>query len=351
VAELKEDNDRRVIDVKTFTIPIFGEDVTSASLVEKLAEHCKHKRKLVGPNGRHLEPISGDSLAIVASDELGVFIGKDKHAAGTMIPMLVKMAYAESYRKSTKKGGEEHADRLALTILGCTAPEWMHDTVIGDAMSGGFLDRVLLIHREPTTRFWARDKIPLMDPILAEQLADWLVELMLRVTDGDPMLLTQEAGDRCDAWELAIHSAGRRDEGDASKHSLPRMSLHLVKIASLLCIAEWDLKNSVPRVQVEHIDKAIELLEVEEEYRSEFMAQAEASSDEPTMQRMMKFIRSNDGEVSKWEFNQYRRFREMDHQRREYMVAGLVARGDIVVARKMAANNKMAEVYRIPEGR
>jgi hypothetical protein len=265
--------------------------------------------------------------------------------------MLVKMAYAESYRKSTKKGGEENADRLALSILACTAPEWMHDTVVGDAMSGGFLDRILLIHREPTTRFWTRDKIPLMDPILAEQLADWLVELMLRVTDGDPMLLTPEAGNRCDEWELAINAGGRRDANDISKHSLPRMSLHLVKIASLLCIAEWDLEGPVPWVQEAHIDKAIQLLEVEEEYREEFMAQAEASADEPTMQLMLKFIRDSGGEVGKTQFNAYRKFRKLDHTRREYMIAGLIARGDIIIVRKMAANNKMAEFYTIPKER
>jgi hypothetical protein len=337
--------------VLSYTIPIFGADVTAASLVEKLAGHCEHDRLTNNPQGAPQKPRPGESLGLIDSDELGAFLGKDSHAVGTKTPMLTQMAFAENYRKSTKGGGEENAERLALSILACTAPEWMHATISGDALSGGFLDRVILVHRERSVRWGPRSKVTLLDPVKAEKLADWLVLLMVRYEDNYQMELTTEAQKWMDDWECRIHYAGPRDAGDSSKHSLERLSLHAVKLASLLCIADWNHEGEVPIVRLKHAAQAIELLEAEEEYREEFIAQATASPDEPDLQKIMAFIKSKGGKVAKNVFNSHGVFKGWDWQRRDYLIAALCSRFDLRTSKETARNNKMTEFYIVIEGR
>jgi len=328
IAELKNGNDRRIRDLPTFQIPILGSDVTAAGLVEELADHCAHKRRLVGPNGMHLDDRDGESVGIIDADELGGFLGRDSHAAGLKIPMLVEMWSKNRYSKHTKKGGDEIAENLALSLLACTAPEWMHDTVTGDALSGGFLDRLLLIHRDEGSGEWKpSNEVAITDPIAAEKCADWLVELMLYVSDGYSMCLTEGAQGRCNQWESEMRFAGPRDEDDASKHSLPRITLHMTKVAALLCLSEWDLEGPVPWIQRHHIDQAIEIMEAEEHYRQEFVGQAEANSDEEMLKKMMAFFRRKGGKVAVRDFNQHGMFKRMDHQHRAYCIAALIARG------------------------
>jgi hypothetical protein len=349
VEELKNANDRRIRDLLTFQIPILGADVTAAGLVEKLAEHCGHTRHLVGPTGEHLPDRDGESVGIIDADELGGFLGKDSHAVGQKIPMLVEMAFKDSYHKYTKKGGHQDADNLALSILACTAPEWMHNTVVGDALSGGFLDRLLLIHRDEGHGNWKPSaEVAITDPVKAEKVADWLVELMLYVSDGYSMCLTREAVGRCNQWESEMKLAGRRDKDDAAKYSLPRITLHMQKVATLLCISEWDIEGPVPWIQRKHINQAIQILEVEEKYREEFMLQAEASSDEPTLKKMMAFIRARGGKVKIREFNSHGSFKRMDHVRRGYCIDALFSRGDLKLVEE-GVGKKKTQFYVVTE--
>lgn len=180
-----------------FTVPIFGGDVTTQYLIKRLANdsrsNCRHFGGM--KPGDPTRMVDGEGIGAIDADEFANLFGRGAHMAQIRVPFFTEAAFKEYYHKGTKTDGEENIERMAISILACTQPGWMKSTIVSDAMEGGFIERANFIQRGLSCRDgqWSDEKLPILRPIMAEDLADRLVELATQET-GPKLLLSTPRG-------------------------------------------------------------------------------------------------------------------------------------------------------------
>lgn len=340
LAQMEEQN--KIAKASAFQIPMIPSDITPQDLVKQLAEWSALPRHIQTGSVREQE--QGEAVAILISDELSNLAGKGTHGASLMVPLLCELCFESTYSKSTISGGKQFIDRMAFSILACTQPGWMRETVVSDAKEGGFIERVNFIHRPASQRMYNWLEIPIVDPLQAENLADELVLLATRMGDPQVLRITPE-GHRFHAdWYKREWDKGPRDAADATKHSLDRRCLHMFRLASLLAISEGD---SVPWVQLSHLQQALVLIEAEDEYLPLFMSEANETREGTIQREFIAWIASQGGLVKKGVFGAWagKKYNGILSTQRDELIENLADTGQLIIYKKPGVVR-----YGLPDG-
>lgn len=287
----------------------------------------------------------GEAVALIVCDELSNLLGKSTYNAPKRIPLFTELAFESTYSKRTKVGGMEEVERMALSILACTQPGWMRNTIVSDALEGGFIERANFIHRPPSSRMYPMMSIPILDPLQAESLADRLVELASHT--GNPQLIqaTPEGQEFFDNWYRNEHRKGPRDRADTSLHSLERRCIHLLRMASLICISEGD---TIPWLQIDHIKQAIRIIEAEDRFYPQFIAEASESGDSAMAREVLAWIGSQGGVVTKTQYSQHSKFKSWGKETRDRIMENLLDTRDLEEDKTGGKRNTKYKVPGVP---
>jgi len=300
-------------------------DITPEDIVKQLSDWSSNPRRT---EKGQLKPPKGEAISLIISDELSNLLGKSTFNAPKKIPLFTELCFESSYSKSTVSGGKIEVERMALSILACTQPGWMRNTIVSDAMEGGFVERANFIHRPASSRMYPMMSIPILDPLQAESLADRLVEIAHQ-TGGPQLLQATDEGKRFfDDWYTREWKKGPRDREDASLHSLERRCIHLLRMASLLCISE---ATSIPFLEISHIQQAITIIEAEDQFYPQFISEASETNDSLLSRQILNWIAAQGGCVKKTRYSQHPKFKKLGMVKRNELMDNLVDTRDVWV--------------------
>lgn len=265
---------------RSYGVHMFPEDTTKAGLIQELVQqntvYAQHDPETGVVEMPGADPTVGDATGIIFCDELSNLLGKDTHEAGQKIPFFVSVAYRDRYIKATKTDQREEINNLGLSLLACSAPEWFQNTIHSDALAGGFVDRLNIVYRKPTGRAIPQTQIPPLDPVEAENLAEWLQRVCRPPARGRCVLeLRKDAADFFNAWYTEERLQAVRDGDDGRFRSLERYSNSVLRISMVLAISA----EEEPWISLERVEQAMEVLKYEETWLDEFWNRATERSD------------------------------------------------------------------------
>jgi hypothetical protein len=316
--KLAEKEDRKEIpNARTYQPQILPSDITPHSIIEELALMSETPRFWATGSGQQL----GEAVAVIISDEFSNTAGKGTYGSALLIPLLTELAFKDRYTKSTKTDGKQIIERVALSLLACTQPGWMRNTIVSDAMEGGFVERANFIYRPASKRAIGPYSIPTLDPLVTEELADFLVDVAHHPSDPQILMPTSEAKDFIDDWYLREHAKGPRDQTDESLHSLHRRQLHVIRMASMLAVSEQD---SLPWVEERLYRQAIRILDAEEEHYREFVSQASEGSEAMMGRKILAWVTNHGGCVAKRKLAANLPFKNWESRQRNQALDNLI---------------------------
>jgi hypothetical protein len=309
-----------------FKIPFIASDITPQDLTKQLSVLSAKPRSVLPPGNMVEQPKDGEAVAIMFSDELSNTAGSAKFGAGLMIPLLTQLGFGAEYHKSTKTGGQEDIWRMAFSILACTQPGWMRNTISSDAKEGGFIERVNFIYRPPSNRKYSFLRIPILDPLQAERLAEELIFLCYSLDRPKVMRITEECDEFFHGWWMREAGKIPRDLTEAEKHTLDRRCIHILRLASILAISEGE---DLPYIQTATMKQAIGIVEAELEFIPLFMAQANETDDALKCREVLGWLNSQGGWSTKRTYAQ--RFRKWELKKRHEIIKDLLDTGSLQV--------------------
>ena len=183
----------------------------------------------------------------------------------------------------------------ALSFLGETTPGTFYEALSTDMMDDGFLSRFTVIFNESEDREPNSEEVRAV-PLDAPSLAYWraLVDHALQHgIDRDlptriPVLPTADAEEKLEGIRRG-YDAQMRGQGDAERHLLVRAHLKVLKIASLLAVAD---NYITPRVDIGHVAWARSLVETDiQRFRSRKQAGDVGSSDEARFNKLVAVLK------------------------------------------------------------
>lgn len=228
-----------------YQVRILPEDTNQETLVRIL----KPRLELADSGAR----IQVDSTGLLALDELATFLGRDTWAIQKRVPFLTRIHSGETYEYHTQRGGEIILKNLAVSLLACCTPDWLRDAISPLLFGGGFLDRTLLIYRDPLPPPPLFPTPRPRDPLTAAALAALLVPLTARQR-REEMMATPRAHKWYDQWYVE-----QEDSEDPRETSVKRRALHLWKLAAVLSLSE----GTQPLIHTRHFELAAAIFAAE----------------------------------------------------------------------------------------
>lgn len=228
-------------------------DVDSITLVqqkitaEALLTALNHYDKRLLAKGRFVS----DGSVLIFSPELKVFLGAPKNAQ-TMVAVLTEMyGCQEKFPYITKEHGSFHIANVCPTWLACSTPDWL-SSVPADAIDGGFMARILIIHVPKRQKFIAwpvreKEHFALRKTLIED--ADYIshIEGEFSVSDGARDYFTkwyeQEWGPKMPEDEKLIPFHNR-----AHVYALKLAMILTVDVGDDLTITEAALRKSVDMI-------------------------------------------------------------------------------------------------------
>lgn len=304
-------------------------DVTSESLVTEMRNRITGVGDAVTEEDEetgvtrvrfeNLDEQVADATGLIPLDEAATFFGKDAWGAARKGVFLTTLKESERYTKSTKRSGYEELDKLAIGMLACCAPTWMHSVIDRDYLGGGLMDRVVWVFRPPSWRRRRETNIrssPPKDPLIAMGLARWLVDKVLCHPVKIPAQMTPEAEARIDQFYLDLldreEEAHRKFGTDADVTTANRAIWATIQVATLLAMAEGEFPPLI--VNEGHAGTAILWIRAEEHSMRDFMKETAKSASQLLEQKMLDYLGRCGGCSMKSTFNQEFRQHGMSHE-------------------------------------
>ena len=178
----------------------------------------------------------------------------------------------------------------------------MRDTIYGDAMAGGFMDRCLFVYRDPVRcrTYPPTSELPALDPLQAEILARYMLPLTRPKNGQKTMLeLTQEADEWLGDWYRKERESGMEKDSPRVK-SLDRRVYQILRLAAVLSISE----NEMPWVGLPRIQAARKIVDSEDVFYEQFLASATERGDAQFYDDILLFIKKNGGRAQRYEITQ-----------------------------------------------
>jgi len=285
-------------------VNVLPPDSTQEAMVTNLAKKIRGGIEDNEDGGVHIttdaDAARVDATGVIGLDEMATFFGKDAWAVAKKAPWLSTIKDTDRYEKETKNSGVEILNNTAICMLACCAPDWMHNTIKADLFGGGFMDRCTWVYRDPAFDRRESQSIvsaPPKDPLMAEILAEWIINNILSQPLKVPVLMTPEAEHRYNDFhrELVMEERAAFEEfgSDAEGTSSNRAGWSTVQIASLLALSEGDFPPVT--VQLHHLQHAIQLVMAEEDSMVRFMGEANRRTDAKVEIKIVRFIIDNGG--------------------------------------------------------
>lgn len=264
-------------------VRLLPEDTNQETLVRKLAARTDTVPSDI--KDAPAIPVLVDSTGIMVLDELSTFLGKDNWALAKRIPFLTTMYGREYYDYETQTGGSIKLQNIALSMLACSAPEWMKDSITPLMFGGGFMDRTMFIYRNNVIRSYPTPA-PL-DPVAAVRLSHFIKHLASRDKSTE-MLPTPDAIKWYDVWYNY-----QPKTSDLTGMSTKRRANHIWKLAAILSLSDGD----APWIKETHIKQAAEYLAHEEVQFQLFIDQVQRAPEADLFKYIIKVLRKNGGSL------------------------------------------------------
>jgi DNA-binding MarR family transcriptional regulator len=220
-----------------------------------------------------------DSTGYMSLDELTTFLGKDNWALAARVPFLVTLYSREEYRYETKKEGRIDLKNCALSLLACTAPEWMNGAISPLMFEGGFMDRTLYIYRPGGADRSYPTPGPL-DPVTAIHLAKYL-----RAISCQPKPVELFPNKACTKFYEDWYNSQPKI-GEFTSMTLHRKANHAWKLAGVLSLSA----ATQPHITEETFKEAIDILDAEESRFMEFLTAVDKAPEADLFMYIAKML-------------------------------------------------------------
>jgi hypothetical protein len=248
-----------------FHVRLLPEDTNQETLI-RLLEPIDTVLPLA--DGR-VQPIFVESTGLLALDELATFLGRDAWNIQKRIPWLTRIYSDKDYIYHTQKGGRIHLIDCALSLMGCCTTDWLREAITPLLFGGGFMDRTLLIYREPLPPPGLFPTPRPRDPVAAAKLAHFLVDLTHRQR-REELLATPHANEYYEQW---YHN--QEDSPDPQETSVKRKANHLWKLAAVLAISD----GTAPYIHSRHFALADTIFSAEWRYHRMLLNELDAAPE------------------------------------------------------------------------
>lgn len=189
----------------------------------------------------------------IHASELSVFLGRQQYNEGLIALLTTLYDSPETWEYVTRTKSEVRLERVYLTMLGATAPDWLADSIPPVAFGGGFLSRTLVVAAAATDRVFPFP-VP-QDPSLSQQLVTRLRGIAQR---SGGFRFTPAAKKWYEEWY--DRSRARQLDGSFISGYYERKQDHIIRVASILILSQEEDLLYTPEV-LERALKALEDLE------------------------------------------------------------------------------------------
>jgi hypothetical protein len=219
------------------------------------------------------------SVGALAVDELGTLLDRQGFQVDKLITFLNMVEGGTKFWEyETQAQGSIILRDIALSFIGCIPVDTLH-TLSPNIFGGGFTDRTMWVYREDFDEDFPNPEF--LDPVLANQLAKWLVPLATRRMP-EALMMTPEAEQWHDEWYLK--QPGKVD--DPVLQSRKRRSNHVYRLAGILCLNE----ECIPYIQLRHLQLAVELLDREVMFYDKFRGLVDQAPEVDLENHILKVI-------------------------------------------------------------
>lgn len=227
----------------------------------------KEEKPQVLPKSRGRTP----AVACLMLDEISSHFGKGAFNIDSKAPFYTKVRFDDYYDKGLKTEDPVEIHELCLSMLGCSAPAWLKDTITHSIMNGGFIDRTLIVNRdELSSRAYSLSEMPPVDPLMiaeqAKRLSKWM-ELerpqCARFSERATEFLVETYHTEMKRLRTRLRDM---DEGDRQT-SINRAELERYSLATILAMSD----DSFPIVKLRHCELAYKFLLIEDFNYKDFL--------------------------------------------------------------------------------
>jgi hypothetical protein len=195
--------------------PIMADTLTPESFATTLAESGGHQ--------------------YVHAGELSVFFGRQRYNEGMVEKFLKLLDCPEQYIAKTVKRGEEIVHQPTLSVLGASTLSLMSSSTPQELMSGGFLNRFMIVVEHELERCFPSPQKG-SEEIIAK--LNGVIERFKGYT-GE-MLWSSEANKLYEEWYRRRWNDLRHTEEEHVREVIGRTGNHTIKTAMLLHLAQCD---------------------------------------------------------------------------------------------------------------
>lgn len=189
----------------------------------------------------------------IHASELSVFLGRQQYNEGLIALLTTLYDSPDTWEYVTRTKSEVRLERVYLTMLGATAPDWLADSIPPVAFGGGFLSRTLVIAAPGTDRVFPFP-VP-QDPSLMQQLVTRLRGIAQK---SGGFRFTPAAKKWYEDWYDI--SRARQLDGSFISGYYERKQDHIIRLATVLTLSQDSDLEYTP----ETLQRALEALEAME---------------------------------------------------------------------------------------
>lgn len=170
----------------------------------------------------------------VPAPEFSVFVNKQKYN-DSFVPQLLRLLDCPAvYKVSTVGRGEEVVENIALTILGGSTPNLLVDSSAREVISGGFLNRFVLVPEDDSPRCVSR---PRQGPAHLGEKIKRTLEYFAGLS-GE-MYFSPAADKWWDGWYRARKELIRKSD-ETTAEVIQRGQIHVLRTALLIHLSTCD---------------------------------------------------------------------------------------------------------------
>jgi hypothetical protein len=220
-----------------------------------------------------------DAVGLLNCGELSVLLGRDVNGADRLVAHLTEWyGCPDNWSAGTRNTGRRALVNVALTCVFGSTVEWIRSSVTEDLVTGGFFARCIFLYKERPSRYFPHPGPS--DPVVRNELGKMLSVWSLLPPDSLPVLW----GHGAKAWftDWYLHNKTLSPPHPLMEPYLERKQNHLLKVAMLLSVSEHTHAyvtvdellglGGLP-LDVAHLAKALQVLEVEEARMPECLAE------------------------------------------------------------------------------
>lgn len=181
--------------------------------------------------GGQMQTVPCDAHGFLCAEELVAFIGDQSYNADVIKFLIEWWDCPDEKKVRSFKHGIVQLDKIHITLLGGTTPDWLQGALSNIAAGGGMLSRTLFVVEERTPKMISWPEPP--DDNAKQRLIQQLAHI--DTLQGE-FIVTEEALTWTDTWYKGFRQYLEDHEGDAP--ALERKQIYMIKLAMLLAVSE-----------------------------------------------------------------------------------------------------------------